>query len=148
MKPFCITSEPVTIAAPAETVWIILTDFARYPDWNPFTRSVTGDLALGAKVTLEFASAKNPAKMQKFSHTIRALYPPLHLEWGGHMLHPRLFASTRNQYVVPLSAESCCYYTTDTFSGRLAGFIYRNMGDWAAGCFNDMARALKAAAEG
>lgn len=36
-------------ASPAE-VWEALTDAAAYPDWNPFIRSLEGDLQVGAKL--------------------------------------------------------------------------------------------------
>jgi uncharacterized protein YndB with AHSA1/START domain len=32
----------IDIAAPAERVWRILTDFDAYPDWNPFIRKIQG----------------------------------------------------------------------------------------------------------
>ena len=36
------------IEAPVPDVWMVLTDFASYPEWNPFMRSIKGDLAEGA----------------------------------------------------------------------------------------------------
>ena len=33
-------STEIEINAPVETVWSILTDFDKYPDWNPFVKSV------------------------------------------------------------------------------------------------------------
>ena len=32
----------IEIAASAERVWRLLTDFASYPRWNPFIRSIGG----------------------------------------------------------------------------------------------------------
>ena len=32
----------IEISAPAERVWELLTDFAAYPQWNPFIRYISG----------------------------------------------------------------------------------------------------------
>jgi uncharacterized protein YndB with AHSA1/START domain len=38
----------IEINGPAERVWAVLTDFASYPEWNPFIRQVSGELNIGA----------------------------------------------------------------------------------------------------
>ena len=35
------------IDAPPPEVWAVLTDFDRYPDWNPFIRAIVGDCEAG-----------------------------------------------------------------------------------------------------
>jgi uncharacterized membrane protein len=40
----------VEIEAPAERVWELLTDFATYPEWNPFIRSISGQPAPGERL--------------------------------------------------------------------------------------------------
>ncbi|HEU0030152.1 MAG TPA: SRPBCC domain-containing protein [Kofleriaceae bacterium] len=51
MKPnsliFTIATE---IDASPETVWRVLTDLPRYPEWNPFIRNACGSLAVGGTV--------------------------------------------------------------------------------------------------
>ncbi|MBI4544746.1 MAG: SRPBCC family protein [Gemmatimonadetes bacterium] len=37
----------IDIEASAERVWQVLTDFAAYPEWNPFMRSISGTLEQG-----------------------------------------------------------------------------------------------------
>ena len=40
----------VEIDAPAERVWQVLTDFRRYPEWNPFMPRVAGEAARRAEL--------------------------------------------------------------------------------------------------
>ncbi len=35
----------IDINASPEEVWSVLTDFAKFPDWNPFMRWIKGDLS-------------------------------------------------------------------------------------------------------
>ena len=41
----------ITIPAPPDAVWAVLTDTAAYPDWNPVFVEVAGSYAEGAKLT-------------------------------------------------------------------------------------------------
>ena len=43
MFKYAITSEPVEIHAPIDTVWDILADVDRYCEWNPFARTYHAD---------------------------------------------------------------------------------------------------------
>jgi len=36
-------STEIDIAAPPSAVWKVLTDYDRYPDWNPFLIKLCGD---------------------------------------------------------------------------------------------------------
>jgi uncharacterized protein YndB with AHSA1/START domain len=38
----------IEIDAPAKRVWELLTDFASYPQWNPFIRHISGRLTPGS----------------------------------------------------------------------------------------------------
>jgi uncharacterized protein YndB with AHSA1/START domain len=40
----------IEISAPAERVWELLTDFASYPQWNPFIRNISGLPASGERL--------------------------------------------------------------------------------------------------
>ena len=37
----------IVIDASPERVWDVLTDFASYPQWNPFIRRISGELEVG-----------------------------------------------------------------------------------------------------
>lgn len=53
-------STEIEINAPAETVWTIFTDFDKYPEWNPFIKSVEGEVKQGMvfKVKLQQPDSK------------------------------------------------------------------------------------------
>jgi uncharacterized protein YndB with AHSA1/START domain len=40
----------IDINASPEEVWLVLTDFAKFPEWNPFMRWIKGELRKGAKL--------------------------------------------------------------------------------------------------
>ncbi len=40
----------ISITAPPDRVWHLLTDFASYPRWNPFIRCASGELKEGAQL--------------------------------------------------------------------------------------------------
>ncbi|WP_405512784.1 SRPBCC family protein [Streptomyces canus] len=48
----------VDIDAKPRIVWEVLTDFARYPDWNPYVREVTGEVRVGGTPALRTQPAK------------------------------------------------------------------------------------------
>lgn len=45
----------VEIGAPLEHVYTVLTDFRQYESWNPFLTSVSGELAVGRKLSVEMS---------------------------------------------------------------------------------------------
>ncbi len=46
---FLICTE-ISITAPPDRIWHLLTDFASYPQWKPFIRRASGELREGATV--------------------------------------------------------------------------------------------------
>ncbi|PQJ10866.1 hypothetical protein CJD36_012915 [Flavipsychrobacter stenotrophus] len=40
----------ITIKAAPEKVWTVLTDFAAYPSWNPFVKSIIGTPVVGKPI--------------------------------------------------------------------------------------------------
>lgn len=50
MKRELITS--IEVNAPANIVWRVLTDFGKYPQWNPFIRSISGAAKQDAKLKI------------------------------------------------------------------------------------------------
>jgi uncharacterized protein YndB with AHSA1/START domain len=45
----------ITIDAPPQAVWAILTAIDLYPEWNPFITWVVGELAVGNRIRVRIA---------------------------------------------------------------------------------------------
>ena len=69
----------IEIDAPAERVWQILTDFRRYPEWNPFMPRVAGEAARRAE--LEVLVQPDGARALRLKPRIVTFRPPRELRW-------------------------------------------------------------------
>jgi hypothetical protein len=79
----------IDIDATPERVWSILTDFAAYPSWNPFIRSISGDVQAGHRLTVSIQPVGGRA--MTFRPTILLAQPTSELRWLGHLLFPGIF---------------------------------------------------------
>ena len=70
----------IEIAAGKDAVWSVLTDFAAYPDWNPFLRTVAAELRPGAPVAMTIVVG-----MRTFDGDARMLrvVPEREMRWAG-----------------------------------------------------------------
>lgn len=145
MSTHTISLQPVVINAPAETVWQVLTDLERYPEWNPFTVRAVSTLEIGSTVDLYIPRGK---KMMKQSFVLEVFDPPKEVAWRlPKMLHKSVFNAYRTQKIVPLDDKSCTYQTSDTFDGWIAGKLYSSQSGWVLKNFNKLADALKERSE-
>jgi hypothetical protein len=82
------------IEASSEVVWAVLTDFERYPEWNPSVPSIAGDLDVGSTVSLTLAMPGRPSA--KVKARLVEVEPQRRLRWHGNIGGDRLFAGDRD----------------------------------------------------
>src|SRR5229473_1318046 len=70
----------IEIAAGKDAVWNVLTNFAAYPDWNPFLRTVATELRPGAPVAMSVAVGTRTLDVDA---TIRRVVPEREVRWAG-----------------------------------------------------------------
>jgi uncharacterized membrane protein len=74
----------IEIDAPPSRVWTLLTDFARMPAWNPFIKSISGNLTQGARLSVYIVP---PGKSgMRFKPTVLSVRPERELRWLGHFM--------------------------------------------------------------
>lgn len=134
----------IDIAASPARVWSILTDFAAYPQWNPFIIRVAGVPEVGGRLVVTIQPPGRKAMM--FRPVVLAATPDVELRWRGRLLMPGLFDGEHAFRLSP-AAGGCRLDHGEVFSGLLAGLLGGTLPATRRG-FIAMNEALKARAEG
>ncbi len=135
----------ITIDAPAQRVWEVLTDFDSFPDWNPFMQRASGELAVGKKLVVYL---KPPGGMgMSFKPRVMKVDPNREFRWLGHLFMPGLFDGEHIFEIDPIGDASCRFVQREEFRGVLVTLILTMIGKATERGFNEMNQALKARAE-
>lgn len=133
------------VRAPAALVWRVLTDFERYPEWNPLTPRVVAKLEPGAVAELHVTLPRRRPSVQR--EVINRVEPERVLCWGLELGRPELLITNRFQVLEPLGAHATRYVTYDQFSGWLVPVVFALYGEPMRAAFSEMALALAAHCE-
>ena len=134
----------IEINAPAARIWALLTDFARMSSWNPFIKSISGNLAQGDRLSVYIAP---PGKVgMRFKPTVLTVRPERELRWLGHLLIPGVFDGEHYFLLEPIGEGRTRLTQGEKFSGLLVGFLSGTLSGTEAG-FKAMNTALKREAE-
>jgi len=134
----------VEIDASPERVWAVVTDFAAYPEWNPFIRSISGELHEGAKLKVRIEPPG--ARALTFKPTVRAVEASRELRWLGRLLLPGVFDGEHSLRIEPLEGGRGRFVMSEQFSGLLVGLFKGTLAKTEVG-FEQMNAALKARVE-
>jgi hypothetical protein len=141
-----IASVRVEVDAPASVTWEVVTDFASYPQWNPFTVRVDTSGEVGDEVLLHLPDPSKPGETFTTREHIRVKDAPHHLQYDTGDSIPQMLA-IRDQWVEDLGEGRSAYRTTDVFTGEIAQVVYDMQAEWVKAGFDATALALKDRAE-
>jgi hypothetical protein len=135
----------IEIQAPAERIWQVLTDFASYPEWNPFIHKISGQPKEGTrlKVYIEPPGAKG----RTFHPKILKAQPNCELRWLGRLLIPGLFDGDHFFNIEHLGRNRVRFVQREIFSGLLVSFLKRGLDMNIRLGFEQMNQALRLRAE-
>lgn len=111
----------IDIASSAEMVWRVLTDFASYPKWNPFIRSIQGKPAQGQRLKIRLRLPHG--RSYRFSSRVVKSIPAAELRWRGKMLIEGLFDGEHAFIIVPNGIKGVTFIQREHFSGLLVSLI-------------------------
>ena len=113
------------IDAPAEQVWRVVTDFARYPEWNPFIVRASGEQRVGGRLELTITAAD--VRAVTFRPIVLDLEPGRLIRWKGKLWIPGLFDGRHALTVEPLDGGRSRFTTHEEVSGILVPILGKVM---------------------
>jgi hypothetical protein len=131
----------IDIEAPRQRVWNALTDFARFPEWNPFVLAVEGEPAKG--VRLKVTLRTSPGGEMTFRPLVLAAEPERELRWRGRLLMPGLFDGEHYFQLSDASPGLTRLIHGERFSGLLVPWLRLSLERDTRQGFVAMNRAVK-----
>ena len=143
MRHFAVS---VSILAPPERIWAVLTDAAGYTRWNNTVERVRGKVAPGE--TLTVYAKVSPGRA--FPVKVVDFQPPHRMVWAGGM-PLGLFQGKRTFTLEPDADRGVQFSMREEYTGILAPLVVRSIPDLQPAVdefANDLKRAAEAQQEG
>ncbi len=106
------------IAAPAQVVWRVLTDFGRYAGWHPVMSLAGPAPGLAPGGLLAFRLSGGTAGEQAFTAELTRVIPPRLLAWQGGV--PGVFFGRHTFELSALPGGGTRFTDTERWSGAMA----------------------------
>ncbi len=135
-----ITTE-ILIKATPEKVWSVLTDFNHYPKWNPFIKSILGNVAVGN--TIKACIEPPGASGMTFKPRVLVYTEAKEFRWLGHMLIKGLFDGEHCFRLVDNQDGSTTFIQSENFTGILVPLFSKMLVTNTAEGFRQMNEKLK-----
>jgi len=132
----------IEIESSAERVWNLLTDFAHFPEWNPFICQVKGSASTGNQLTVTIQPPGG--KTMTFKPHVLDAQPNRQLRWIGRVLIRGLFDGEHSFGIEPLGENRVRFTHRERFSGLFVPFFSTGRSQQG---FEEMNKALKTRAE-
>ena len=143
--PYEIKTEIPIHATPAR-VWAVLTDFPRYPEWNPFVLRVKGSVSQNASIRYRFEMPRGiriwtPATVLRFD-------PETELRFSANFLTPTLFRGDHYFAIQSVGQHDVIFHHGEIVSGLLYPAVQLILQNFGLPMFQALNCALKQRAEG
>jgi hypothetical protein len=135
----------IEIDATAEQVWEVLTDFAAYPQWNPFIVSAEGHPEVDSTLTLRMQPVD--ARPVTLTPTVLEVSVGHRLCWLGRVVIPGIFDGEHVFTIDARDGKGVTLRQVERFTGVLVPFLARSLDRHTLPAFVKMNEALKARAE-
>lgn len=130
----------INIDADVKTVWSIFSDFENYPNWNPFIKSIKGEIKVGERFQAEIGTFK-------FKPTTKVYNQEQELTWLGRLFIPGIFDG-RHSFVFKENIDGTTTLVhSEAFSGVLVPFMKKKLNTEIKAEFESMNEKLKELSE-
>jgi hypothetical protein len=122
-------------------IWKVLLDFEKYPEWNPFIKSLRGDPKPGAKIEAKIHPPGQRA--MTFKPILLKVEKYKELRWIGHLLFPGIFDGEHVFTIESLDNSKVLFRQEEIFSGILVPVFWKSLYQYTRIGFIEMNQALK-----
>ena len=102
-------------------IWTILTDFEKYPQWNPFITSIKGQVERGNKIQVRIEPPNG--KGMTFNPTVITKDENRELRWLGKLLFSGLFDGEHKFELIDNSNGTVTFVQSEKFTGIFVGLF-------------------------
>lgn len=131
----------ILIEATPERVWEVLTDFKRYPNWNPFIKSLQGKVKEGEKIIVRLEPPG--AKGMTFKPEVLAFNTNKEFKWIGHLFFPGLFDGEHRFELIDNGNGTTTFIQAEKFKGILVRMLSKMLDGSTLNGFKAMNEQLK-----
>ena len=135
----------ITIHASPDKVWKLLTEFDNYSIWNPFIKSINGDVKVGNKITVRIEPPG--ASGMTFKPIVMTYEPDNEFSWLGKLLFKGLFDGAHKFEIVDNKNGTTTFIQSETFTGILVPIFAKQLDNNTRKGFEEMNKKLKEMAE-
>jgi hypothetical protein len=133
------------IHASAEQVWGILTDFASFPEWNPFIHRLSGQAQAGNR--LDMRIQPSGARSVTSRPTVLKAEPNSELRWREQFIVPGMLDVEHVFIIEPLGTNHVRFTQREISTGLLVSLRPQRHNTDVRRGFREMNKALKLRAE-
>ena len=135
----------IVINASPTRVWRVLMDFAKYPMWNPFIKSISGSAIPGEQLTVEICPPGQKG-MQLKPEVLQNKYEK-EFRWMGKLVVPYLFDGEHTFLLDDNGDGTTTFHHFEHFRGILVPLLKKMLDVNTKQGFEQMNAALKKQAE-
>ncbi|MBB3701269.1 SRPBCC family protein [Flammeovirga yaeyamensis] len=111
----------ILIHSTPEKVWSILTDFDKYPEWNPFIKYIQGEVKEGNQIKVKIEPEDE--KGMKFQSKVLSFQKNRELKWIGRLLFPGIFDGEHQFLLIDNGNNTTTLKHNEKFKGILKGLL-------------------------
>ena len=126
----------IQINATAEKIWSVLTDFEKYSEWNPFIKSLQGNVVVGGTISAHIQDMHFKPKVLTFR-------PNKGFSWLGSLWVKGLFDGLHSFELQQQEDGSTRFIQQEVFSGILVRLFAKSLNTKTKAGFIKMNEALK-----
>lgn len=115
----------IDVDAPPERVWAELTDFASFPEWNPFIRHASGELEPRSRLHIELRLFGR--RTVSFDPVVTRVVPGRELRWLARMGVRGVFDTERSFAIEPRGENASRFEQSERCTGLLVPLLFPAM---------------------